>query len=234
MKKLSSRAVAAITNCVLVLALAVVGAVCFFPAATSVAGVDDRVYYRGNSENGVSLMFNVYWGTEEVYGILDVLDEYGAEATFFLGGSWADDNVDCMKEIAARGHEIGSHGYFHRDHGQLGYSENVQEIKASVDYMAAAAGVTVTLFAPPSGSYNDDTVNACESLGLKTVMWSKDTIDWRDRDSSVCFRRATEGAEGGDLILMHPMAHTLAALPAILKNYEQHGLRVITVSENLI
>ena len=231
--KRSSRAVAAITNCILVVIIALVSTVCFLPKAESVAGVEDEVYYKGYSENGVSLMFNVYWGTKEVNGILDVLDEYEAKATFFIGGSWADDNVACLKEIASRGQEIGSHGYFHREHDKLSYSDNVQEIRTSVEFISAAAGVEVKLFAPPSGAYSDDTVNAAESLGLKTVMWSKDTIDWRDKNERDCYTRATKGVSGGDLILMHPMEHTLAALPRILEYFRANNLRAISVGENL-
>lgn len=37
-------------------------------------------------------MFNVYQGSEYVEAILDTLSERGAKATFFVGGSWADDN----------------------------------------------------------------------------------------------------------------------------------------------
>ena len=233
MKKLSSRAVAAITNGVLALVLVVVGVVCFYPTAAHVSGVEDRVHYRGTSADGVSLMFNVYWGTQEVEGILEVLAEYDAKATFFIGGSWADDNTACVRKIVEAGHEVGSHGYFHRDHTTLGYEDNVEEISHSVQFLELAAGVPVTLFAPPSGAYNEDTVNAAESLGLRTVMWSRDTIDWRDKDEQTCFLRATEDLEAGELILMHPMEHTLAALPRILQYCNTHSLRSITVSENL-
>ena len=232
--KRSSRALAAITNSILIVIIALVSTVCFLPKAESVAGVEGEVYYKGYSENGVSLMFNVYWGTKEVNGILDVLDEYEAKATFFIGGSWADDNVDCLKEIAARGHELGSHGYFHRDHDKLDYAGNYQEIKTSVDFIQMATGITIALFAPPSGAYNDNTVGAARQLGLKTVMWSKDTIDWRDKDVEICFTRATKNVTGGDLILMHPMAHTLEALPRILAHYRNAGLKTVTVSENIL
>ena len=233
MKKLSSRAVAAITNGILAAVLIVVGAFCFLPASSPASGVDERVFRRGTSQDGGSLMFNVYWGTETVLEILDVLDEYGAKATFFLGGCWADDNTACVKEIVKRGQEIGSHGYFHREHDKLSYEENEGEIRASVDYLARVAGTEIKLFAPPSGAYNDETVNAAESLGLKTVLWSRDTIDWRDKDAELCFSRATKDVAGGELILMHPMEHTLKALPRILTYYREHGLRAITVEENL-
>ena len=233
MKKLSSRAVAAITNGVLALVLAVVGVVCFYPTAAHVSGLEDRVHYRGTSGDGVSLMFNVYWGTQEVESILEVLAAYDAKATFFIGGSWADDNTACVRKIVEAGHEVGSHGYFHRDHTTLGYEGNVEEISRSVQFLQLAAGVPVTLFAPPSGAYDEDTVNAAESLGLRTVMWSRDTIDWRDKDEETCYLRATEDLQAGELILMHPMEHTLKALPRILEYCNTHSLRPITVGENL-
>lgn len=233
MKKLSSRAVSAITNGVLALVLVVVGVVCFYPTAAHVSGLEDRVHYRGTSGDGVSLMFNVYWGTQEVEGILEALAEYDAKATFFIGGSWADDNTACVRKIVEAGHEVGSHGYFHRDHTTLGYEGNVEEISRSVQFLQLAAGVPVTLFAPPSGAYDEDTVNAAESLGLRTVMWSRDTIDWRDKDEETCYLRATEDLQAGELILMHPMEHTLKALPRILEYCNTHSLRPITVGENL-
>ena len=233
MKKLSSRAVAAITNGVLALVLVVVGVVCFYPTAAHVSGLEDRVHYRGTSGDGVSLMFNVYWGTQEVESILEVLAAYDAKATFFIGGSWADDNTACVRKIVEAGHEVGSHGYFHRDHTTLGYEGNVEEISRSVQFLQLAAGVPVTLFAPPSGAYDEDTVNAAESLGLRTVMWSRDTIDGRDKDEETCYLRATEDLQAGELILMHPMEHTLKALPRILEYCNTHSLRPITVGENL-
>lgn len=233
MKKLSSRAVAVLTNCFLSAVLLVVAAVCFLPSANPAAGLEGRVCRKGNAPDGVSLMFNVYWGTDVVYEILDVLEEHGAAATFFIGGCWADDNVECVREIAARGHEIGSHGYFHRAHDGLDLEGNLKEIGPSVELLNLILQSPVTLFAPPSGAYGDATVEAAEKLGLKTILWSKDTVDWRDQDVETCFRRATEGIEAGDFVLMHPMKHTAAALPRILEFYAKAGLRAVTVGENL-
>ena len=224
-----NRLISLITNGVLALVLAVLATVCFLPDAKSVSGGGDGTYRKGTGE-GVSLMINVYWGTETV---LDVLDEYEATATFFLGGCWADDNVACVKEIAARGHEIGSHGYFHRDHSKMNYKENVEEIAHSVEFISLASGKPVTLFAPPSGAYHEETVNAAQALSLKTVLWTKDTVDWRDKDENICYERATKEVTAGYLVLMHPMEHTLAALPRILRHYRETGLKTISVGENL-
>lgn len=227
-----NRIIALVTNGVLVLILSVIATVCFYPAAQSVSGGDDGVYRKGTGE-GVSLMINVYWGTETVLKMLDVLDEYGATATFFLGGCWADDNVSCVREIAGRGHEIASHGYFHRDHSQMSYGENVEEIAHSIEFISIASGKTPVLFAPPSGAYKEETVRACAALNLKMILWSKDTVDWRDKDEDICFERATKDVGAGSLVLMHPMEHTLKALPRILEHYREAGLKTISVSENI-
>jgi hypothetical protein len=68
---------------------------------------------------------------------------------------------------------------------------------------------------------------------MKTVLWSRDTVDWRDKDGALIFTRATKNIGGGDLILMHPKTHTADVLADILKEYQKRALRVITVTENL-
>lgn len=210
-----------------------IAAVCFVPAAGEVTSIEESVFRRGDtSGKGVSLMFNVYSGTEEVYSILGTLDKYGAKCTFFIGGCWADDNVECLKKIALSGHEIGSHAYFHKDMATLSYAQNAEEIRLTHEFVSRAIGVEMNLFAPPSGSYDAETVKAATDLGYKTILWSKDTIDWRDQDEKLIFSRATS-AEGGDFVLMHPTVATANALESILKNYEERGLTLLTVSENL-
>ena len=89
------------------------------------------------------------------------------------------------------------------------------------------------MFAPPSGAYNKHTINACRNLGYKVIMWSKDTIDWRDKDANLIYTRATKNAKGGDLVLMHPTKATAEALPNILKSYQNNQLRAVTVTENI-
>ena len=91
----------------------------------------------------------------------------------------------------------------------------------------------MSLFAPPSGAYSENTVDAAEQLGYKVIMWSKDTIDWRDRDQTLIYSRATKDVSGGDLVLMHPTAETSAALPSVLREYAEQGLEQVPVSVNI-
>lgn len=224
------------THLVLGVLVLSVGALCLAPIENEVvAEVEGSQIYRSAGENatGVSLMFNVYWGTEEVYRILETLSAHEAQATFFIGGCWADDNVDCLRAIYAAGHEIGNHGYFHKDHDKLDLVNNQKEISDCNRFIELALGEYPILFAPPSGAYNDDTLKAAGLLGMKTILWSKDTIDWRDKNAALIYTRATKNVRAGDFILMHPMKETADALDDILKFYETNSLKAVTVSENL-
>jgi peptidoglycan/xylan/chitin deacetylase (PgdA/CDA1 family) len=94
-------------------------------------------------------------------------------------------------------------------------------------------GVEMELFAPPSGAYSSNTTKAAGFLGYKTIMWSKDTIDWRDQDAGVIYNRATTNMCGGDLILMHPTKGTAGALEKIILYAKKHNFCLTTVSKTL-
>lgn len=216
----------------IVLAVALVGFI--GGGAQSVSGDGKNVYYSSSNESGeVSLMFNVYENTKNVKKILDILDEHGAKSTFFIGGSWADDNVDCVREIYNRGHEVASHGYFHKDHSKMNYEQNLEEIRPSVKLLNMILDTKITLFAPPSGAFNEQTLISCDALDLKVIMWSRDTIDWRDKDAQLIYSRATKNLKQGEFVLMHPTDCTVQALPDILTYIGNGGLKAATVSHCL-
>ncbi len=237
MKKKSSILMHIASNLVLVFLLFSITIVCFMPIddgqETATEAVEGVYRNASSKSDGVSLMFNVYWGTEEVEKILDILEEFDATCTFFIGGCWADDNVSTLKKIVEKGHELGNHGYFHKDHSSLSESENQKEMATCNEFIYLATGKMPKLFAPPSGAYNEQTVKAARSLEMSTILWSKDTIDWRDKDEATTIARATKTIKGGDFVLMHPMPTTLKALDDILTYYQKEGLRVVTVTENL-
>lgn len=236
-KKKRAEKLTAIANFVLAFLILSLSAVCLSSEEEGkevLATSEETVYRYGNrQENGVSLMFNVYENTETVYEILQILEEAQAKATFFVGGCWADDNGACLNAIKDAGHETGNHGYFHKDHASLSLQGNQAEIAHCNRVVEALTGVAPKLFAPPSGAYGKNTLIAAQSAGMKTILWSKDTVDWRDKDAALIYKRATEKAVGGDFILMHPTKATAAALGDILVYYKNHSLRAITVSENL-
>lgn len=196
--------------------------------------VENKAIYHGNENNpNVSLMFNVYWGTECIEPILEILEKERVCTTFFIGGSWAINNNGLLKRICEKGHEIGSHGYSHKECDKISYEKNLEEIKMADATIKGIVGVETYLFAPPSGAISSDMFRACEQQNKKVIMWSRDTIDWRDKDSELVLKRATLDIQNGDLVLMHPTEHTLKALPKIIQNLKRQGFNLTTVSRCL-
>ena len=225
-----------ITNLVLVAVILCVVNVSFYGGVRNVfvSGDKTQPYYRGNADRKVvSLMINVYWGTEYIDRALEILDEYNVKATFFVGGDWVAKNSEKLLTIVSKGHEIGNHGYFHKNHDKLSYQQNVDEILTCQQVVESICKVKMQLFAPPSGAYSKTTLNAATNLGYKTILWSKDTIDWRDKDCELIFSRATKNLSNGDLVLMHPTKDTVSALPKILDFYKSSGFDVVVVSQNI-
>lgn len=230
-RKIFTHVVANVILLVLVVAVASVG---FIGATTNVFKDNDGgPIYRGVGEKQVSLMINVYWGTEYLDEMLAIFDKYNVKTTFFVGGTWVAEYPEMLQKIAGYGHEIGNHGYHHKDHSKLDYESNYKEINSCAKLVFEYAGVNMTLFAPPSGYYCAHTLNASRELGNKVIMWSRDTIDWRDKDAEIVYNRATKDTDSGELILMHPTKHTLSALERIILTYNERGFTIVPVSTNL-
>lgn len=222
-------------NLIIVLVIISVFGICFWTdTSVIVSSTGYKAIYRGNEEKkDVSLCINIYWGTEYVLDMLETLKNANAKATFFIGGCWASENVEILKQINANGFEIANHGYYHKDHKNIDYNRNIQEISYNHKLIKELLNIDMTLFMPPSGSYGLQTLEAAESLGYTTIMWSKDTIDWRDHDTNLIIKRATKNMQNGDLILMHPTECTKNALSSIISAYQQNGFSLVTVSENI-
>lgn len=222
------------TNVLLFVLVVGVAVTAFSGAYVSVFGENNRSpIYRGRQTNAVSFMINVYWGTEYIDDMLEIFSKYNVKATFFVGGYWASKYPDVLCKIVENGHEIGNHGYFHKQHSALTLEQNKSEIISCEKVVCETCGVVTKLFAPPSGDFGKATLSAAESLGYKVIMWSKDTVDWRDKNAELIFSRATKDAQGGDLILMHPTRHTLQALENMVKYYLENGFHIVKVSDNI-
>lgn len=202
--------------------------------AISVSKSYNGIIYAGNeTSNKVALMINVYWGTEYLEDMLNTLDKHNAKATFFVGGTWVNEYPELCLEIIKRGHEIGNHGTHHKEHGKLSYETSYKEIQDCHESVLRLTGKTMNLFAPPGGSYNSTTVKSARDLNYTTILWTHDTIDWRDKNEELIFQRATSEVDSGDLILMHPTEATKNALDRIISFINGKKLTLDTVSNTI-
>lgn len=96
--------------------------------------------------------------------VLDLLDRHQAKATFFVLGWVARRQPGLLKEILARGHEIGCHGYSHRLVEELGPEGFREDLRAGATAIADACGVMPRVYRAPSYSITARTFWALEAL----------------------------------------------------------------------
>jgi probable sporulation protein (polysaccharide deacetylase family) len=208
--------------------------VCLLPGlAEHLAAVQNapRPIYNGHpGERQVALACNVFWGEEYLPAMLDTLDRAGVKATFFIGGSWAKRHPGLVRELAARGHELGNHSYSHPHPNSIGMAQNKDQIVRTEKLVEELTGVKTTLYAPPYGEFNAVVLTAAAELGYTTILWSIDTIDWQRPPAETILDRVLGKLHNGAIILMHPTEPTAQALPELLFRIQGRGYTIKPVS----
>lgn len=190
--------------------------------------------YRGNPQKPmVAFLINVAWGNEYIPGILKTLEEHQTKATFFFDGSWVKKNPDLAKIIKEAGHEIGNHAYSHPDLHQRSVAETTEELQKTNDVIKETLGIRPKWFAPPSGSFNETTIQVADQLDMKTILWTVDTVDWRKPTTSEMVNRVVTSVENGSMVLMHPTKPTAEGMERMITDIKAKGLQLGTVSDLL-
>ncbi|ULT58597.1 polysaccharide deacetylase family protein [Neobacillus drentensis] len=188
--------------------------------------------YKGHPDKPmVSFIINVAWGNEYLSDMLATLKRHNVSATFFLEGNWTKKNPELAKMIVSAGHEVGNHSYSHPDMSKLTAAKAKEQMIKTNEIIEAATGEKSVWFAPPSGSYRDETVKIAHDLNMKTVMWTVDTVDWRKPSPDVLINRVISKIDKGSMVLMHPTEATAKSLDRLITLIEKKNLHIGTVSE---
>lgn len=188
--------------------------------------------YRAHPDKPVvSFIINVAWGNEYVQDMLAILNEHHVKATFFLEGRWTKNNPDLAKMIDEEGHEIGNHSFTHPNMEKLSAQATREELRKTNEVLEAVTGVKSTWFAPPSGSFREETVRLAAAMGMGTVMWSVDTIDWQNPSPEQLQQRVLSKLHPGAFILMHPTESTAKSLETLISEIKKKDLHIVIVSE---
>lgn len=161
--------------------------------------------------------------------ILDVLEQYGVKATFFVLGSRVKGWEETLRRMETLGCEIGNHTWSHTDLTTLSAAQCVLEIEKTNEELKRALGHGAAVVRPPFGFYNS-TVRKVVPYPL--VLWTIDTGDWHKQDPAALAQKVVEQAKEGCVILMHDQQTTTAeAMRAIIPKLIAEGFRFVTVSE---
>ena len=98
--------------------------------------------------------------------ILDLLDKYNLKTTFFIPGHTADTYPEACKEIVARGHEVGHHGYVHEDPTDLTLEVEDSILQRGFETLDKI-GVKPIGYRSPGFDFSPNTLMLLEKYGIK-------------------------------------------------------------------
>ncbi len=199
---------------------------------TAAAPKEIPVYRVEAGKNQAAISFDAAWGDEETGQLLDILDEYGVKATFFLVGDWVEKYPEDVKTIASKGHDIGNHSDTHPHMPEAGQEKAKAEITACNEKIEKLTGSCPTLFRAPYGDYDNMLVSTVKSMGMYCVQWDVDSLDWKDPSPEQMTNAVVDKVRDGSIVLMHNGAkNTPAALPGIIEGIRAKGLEIVLIKD---
>ena len=182
-----------------------------------------------------SLSFDAAWGNEDTQTLIDILDKYQVQATFFVVGDWVEKYPESVKALHDAGHEIMSHSDTHAHFNALTPQEIQADLTACGEKIQDITGEFPTLFRCPYGEYDDHVITTVRSMGIQPVQWDVDSLDWKEISASEIIQRVTSRVGPGSIVLFHNAAlHTPEALPAIIETLLQEGYTLLPISQLLL
>nr|WP_233518512.1 polysaccharide deacetylase family protein [Streptomyces corynorhini] len=138
-------------------------------------------------------------GMEKDPELLRMMTELKIPYTAFLSDYVINDNYGYFKQMQDRGVTLQNHTLNHKYLPGLSYEGQRREICDQQDKLEKRYGKRPTLFRPPYGNYNGDTVRAAKTCGVKGLpLWTAeaypDRMEWREWDKDL---------HPGDIILTH-------------------------------
>jgi peptidoglycan-N-acetylglucosamine deacetylase len=170
---------------------------------------------------------------------LDVLDELGWHATFFMLGEMTRRDPGVARAVADAGHEIAVHGDVHGNMLRRTPRRATDDIRRAFDSVAVATGIEPRWFRPPFGISSSTSMRAARRLGMTTVLWTTWGRDWRrEATPASVVADVTRRYVDGGTVLLHDSDCTsypgswksaLGALPRLADEFAARGLAVGTV-----
>ena len=190
------------------------------------------IYAVETDEKKVAITFDAAWTNQDTEEIIEILNKHNAKATFFIVGDWAEKFPESVKAFYDAGHTIANHSDTHKAFSKCSRSEIKDEIANCNNKLEAITGQKVTLVRAPSGDYTDQSIEVANELGMYTIQWDCDSLDYTKISVEEIVNRVINGTKNGSIILFHNgVENTAEALDKILTELEKQGYSFVTVDD---
>lgn len=169
--------------------------------------------------------------------VLDLLDQHGYKAVFFVcgvhfqGKGVAQDRARALlRETVRRGHAVGNHTIHHLFLcNKSGGSKIEDEVQGNGQLIAEALGEPPYLFRTPYGAHCKNLDETLQQIGVRPIGWDIDPQDWRLKNApkiEASVKASLRSLNGRAILLLHDVqAATISALPNILNYIDEENTR---------
>jgi len=172
--------------------------------------------------------------------VLDTLAKHDARGTFFLIAERAARAPEVVRDMVARGHEIGSHSWSHPSLWLCGPRRTAAEIDRAQDALTDLTGTAPRFFRPPWGMVNAAMFPLLRARGLRPVFWSIQPEALRPALADAQAAYVVRRAHAGGIVDLHDAegtagapARLLDALPPMIEGLRALGYDFTTVGDLL-
>ena len=184
------------------------------------------------NDKKISFSFDAAWGAEDTQILIDTFAKHNIKVTFFVVGEWVDKYPEMVKALHDAGHEIQNHSNTHPHLTNLSKKEIEEEITQCNNKIKTITGIQPTLMRPPYGDYDNKVIETTQSLGMYTIQWSVDSLDWKDLSADEISNRVKSAIQPGGIVLFHNAAkHTPEALPTLIEELLAEGYEFVPISQ---
>lgn len=190
------------------------------------------IYSVRTDEKKIAISFDCAWGVDYTDKLLEIMKAEDVKCTFFMVEFWTKKYPEYVKKIADAGHEIGTHSATHPYMSKLSEDAIRKELSTSSNAITEITGKKVEVFRPPYGDYDNLLLEVASSMGLYTIQWDVDSLDWKNLSASEISGRVLKRVKSGSIVLFHNNGlHTAEALPTVIRTLKNQGYQFVSIGE---
>ena len=190
------------------------------------------IYSVATEEKKIAISFDCAWGVDYTDELLDIMQKNDVRCTFFAVQFWVEKYPEYAEKIVNAGHELGTHSRTHSYMSKLSEAEIRDELSTSIAAIERATGHKTNLFRAPYGDYNNLLIDTAKDMGLYTIQWDVDSLDWKNLSATEIALRIVNGAKNGSIILCHNNGlHTAKSLPIVFSTLKNRGYEFVPIGE---
>ncbi|RFU62969.1 polysaccharide deacetylase family protein [Peribacillus glennii] len=171
--------------------------------------------------------------------ILDILGTYNIKATFFVVGEAVKNYPEIVKRINSQNHVIGNHTWNHPVITDIPAKELSSQIQKTSLVIKDIIGEEPIIFRAPYGKIDDHSFRVIQDSGMKSVLWTVDSLDWSLPEKKLIESRVLKNTMTDSIVLLHdgdkfgsgPRDATVHSIPNIIESLMQSGYFFLTIPE---